>query len=82
MAAESEISRAMLEYEQRWSPYGGGRDGDILTEFGLTSHVFFERILALLASEPNVLDPRVETSIRAVARRRLGRVSPSANGCT
>lgn len=82
VAAESEVSRAMLDFAQRWSPYGGGRDEDTLIEFGLTSPAFFERVLAMLATQPNALDPRRLKLIKSVALERLGRQPRSKPGDT
>lgn len=74
MAAESQVSRAMLDFALRWSPYGGGRDEDILVEFGITSHAFFERVLTMLATQPNGLESRKERLIKSVALDRLGQL--------
>lgn len=82
MAAESEVSRAMLDFALRWSPYGGGRDEDILIEFGLTSPAFFERVLIMLATQPNAVEPRRLTLIKSVALQRLGRLPRSTDGTT
>lgn len=71
MPADKKISRAMLDFAQRWSPYGGGRDEDILIELSLSSSVFFERVLAMLATQPNALEPGREKLIKAVALKRL-----------
>ncbi|MCZ4516879.1 DUF3263 domain-containing protein [Rhodococcus ruber] len=79
MAAESAISRAMLDFVLRWGPYGGGRDEDILVEFGLTSPAFFERVLTLLAAQPNALESGRERLIKLVALERLGRLPTSSD---
>lgn len=75
MVAEAEVSRAMLEFARRWCPYGGGRDEDILVDFGLCAPAFFERILCILESPliTQALDSRQIASVRAVSLSRLGR---------
>lgn len=79
MAAESEVSRAMLDFALRWSPYGGGRDEDILIEFGLIAPAFFERVLTMLATQPGVLEPRSERLVKSIALERLGRLPRSSD---
>ena len=48
--------QALLDFADRWAPFGGPVDGDIFVEFGISRRQYHQRISELLASRSNTVD--------------------------
>jgi hypothetical protein len=61
----------LVEFAQRWYPFGGGSAEDIFIEFGLPEAVYFQRLSDVLyAGEPG-LSPDAHAAIRRICNHRL-----------
>lgn len=62
----------ILDFAQRWYPYGGGTAEDLLVEFGIDEHEYFRRLVDILDGLPPAeADYAVYVAIRSVAVERL-----------
>ena len=64
----------LVEFAQRWQPYGGGEPAEILLEFGLTEREYFTRLREAIHADPG-MDPYARNAINLVATYRLERLS-------
>ncbi|WP_188545186.1 DUF3263 domain-containing protein [Rhodococcoides trifolii] len=63
---------ALLDFGQRWYPFGGGAAESIFVEFGLSSSEFFGRLRTLLTGPSSRgMDPAVVADMLTVCRKRL-----------
>ena len=62
--------RAMLQFAQRWSPYGGG-DEQIFTEFGVSIPTFYRRVLTLVESRTTDLNYATKQVLRTFCAVKL-----------
>jgi hypothetical protein len=63
---------ALIDFGQRWYPFGGGAAESIFVEFGLSSGEFFGRLQKLLKGPTqNGMDPAVVADMLTVCRKRL-----------
>ncbi|MGU3437462.1 hypothetical protein ACNHUS_31185 [Actinomycetes bacterium M1A6_2h] len=63
---------ALIDFGQRWYPFGGGAAESIFVEFGLSSSEFFSRLQKLLTGQLHRgMDPAVVSDMLTVCRKRL-----------
>ena len=68
--------QAMLAFATKWSRFGGG-DEYILTEFGITPVVFYQRLLAMVTSTLiNDVDFSTRTYLMDFCASKLARTAP------
>lgn len=71
-----EVAR-MLDFAQRWAPFGGGDPEDIFLSFGVRSRVYFVRLQQILLKHPAVVpDPTLRAHLIAVCADRLADPDP------
>lgn len=62
----------LLDFAQRWYPYGGGTAEDILVEFGISAHEYFRRLSEIIDSvQPADPDAAAYAAMKSVATDRL-----------
>ncbi|CAM3105010.1 hypothetical protein DFJ75_3667 [Williamsia muralis] len=61
----------LLEFAERWYPFGGGSAEDIFVEFGLTVDAYFERLSDALGAGLGGLAPEVHEALQRICNQRL-----------
>ena len=61
----------LLEFAERWYPFGGGSAEDIFVEFGLTVDAYFERLSDALDADVGGLSPAVHEALQRICNQRL-----------
>jgi len=73
MQSRQTEAQLMIEFAMLWSPWGGAPDEDILVRFGISSMVFYTRVLQLLEQNQAQLDHRKSVMLRAQCTTKLSK---------
>lgn len=65
-----DAAREIVAHVQRWAPFEGGGDEEILPTFGVTPRVFYVRALEYLRTNPQLVGAHERDALMAYCTRK------------